>query len=266
MTILTGDSGLVSVGPLKTFDTTVSPRETLLASGSEISLPTADPGTNQVSFTIQSTDLPTITPLPLSTKYTAFLIVAGKNTSAGAATVTYSLYKTPSGGSSASVVTGQNQAGIAASNFWTQTHYRFFDVQVGDTLEVRLWANVAGVNLDYYSILILPTRMQLSRASCLIDVTYTIQDPLSLYTKGSPVSGSVQGILVQISGTSIFNINISANLVIPFLPYSSGTFFTGRSFWGDSQLSTTANTSATSRPTITRNQIFSKITFRELRL
>jgi hypothetical protein len=262
MTILHGKKN----GSLKTFTVTPTPNETLLTT--PINLPTSAPtsGDGVVTMTIQASDLPVISPSPYSTKYVAFLIVAGKNTNAAATTINYSVYKTPSGGSQSSVILNQTQTSVATNVFWSQTHYRFYDVNVGDTLEVRLWASVTGVNLDYYSLLILPSRMELTKSDCVKDLNLTVSDSLPLYTKGTIGGGSIQGIMVYVNSGNLNNVNISGSTIIPFLGInSSASYFSGRLFFGDNQQSTNSSTHATNRPVITRNSYFSKITFREVR-
>jgi hypothetical protein len=149
MSLLLGDTGKAQVSPLKTF--TITPgaaRETLL--GTPLILPTTEPATAQVSFTVQSSDLPTITGnVPM--KYNAVLYVSGK-IGVAASVVNYRVLK-----NSVSVAQAAGVSATAAQ-YWTHTHWRTFDVQVGDVLEVKYWAVQADVNLDFYGLIIFPSQ------------------------------------------------------------------------------------------------------------
>lgn len=151
MALLLGDTGKGQIGSLKTFTiTSATPRETLLTGGGVLTLPTTEPGTSQVIFTVQSSDLPTISPdVPM--KYNASLIVSGK-IGAVASIINYRVLK-----NSVSVAQA-SMANAASTQYWTHTHWRTFDIKVGDVLEVRYWAAQADVNLDFYGLLVCPSQ------------------------------------------------------------------------------------------------------------
>jgi len=115
-------------------------------------LPTAEPGTPQISYTVASGDLPVILPsLPDNGKYVAYLIAAGKNTSASSQTVYFRMKK-----NGASITNGSSS--VSAGYFYTRMFW-FFDVQPGDVLEIYLWASSSEVNWDYEARFIYVTRM-----------------------------------------------------------------------------------------------------------
>lgn len=261
MTILTGDTGLVSVGTLKTFNITMAtPNETLLASGSEIALPTAEPAggaAGSVQITVQASDLPTIDPTPYSTKSTAFLILSGKNTTAGALTISYSVYK-----NGVSVATTTQS--VAANNFWTHTHYRFYDVVPGDILEGRVWCATAGLNLDYYALVVYPTRMDLTKSATVQDLNCTVVLPT--LTKGTP-GASVTG-LWNIYPSNVTNAGVGLQVFANFpslcIRSDLNGFATGRPTNGDVQVSSNVAVHATNHPSFARNYYPSVISFREV--
>lgn len=262
MTILWGDTGLISVGAQKTYTTTLAtPNEVLLPPGSEIVLPTADPGTNQVSFTVQESDLPTINPTPYSVKYSAYVVVSGKNATGASVSVTYTCYKN---GVAVTGAIGQAQSGIANNMFWTHTHYRFYDVVPGDVLEVRCWSNTAGVTLDYYSLLLMPTRMELTKSLIVQDLSLTLTAPQP-YLKGAPgyqPSGS-WNVYPTNSATLFASMSSSFNQPVAIITSSSNGFL-GRINNGDTAMSTGVATHSTGHPQSGRNLYPSVITFREV--
>ena len=102
-------------------------------------LPTSEPATAQVSMTVASSHLATWSPFVLEHIDCAILYAAGQNTSDSAITVYYRVEK-----NGASIATGSGS--VPASNFYTWSHFRFPDVQVGDVLTCKLWASASGCN------------------------------------------------------------------------------------------------------------------------
>ena len=105
-------------------------------------LPTAEPATSQIVYTIQESDLPVSTDKAAAMKFTALLYGGGKNTGASSATVYYRILK------NGSSVTTSN-APIVANNNYTVSCYQLYDVKAGDVVEIRLWASAATVDYRY---------------------------------------------------------------------------------------------------------------------
>lgn len=142
------------VGSKKTF--TITPgtvRETLL--GTPLTLPTAEPTTGQFSYTIQASDLPTISPI-VPMKFNAALYASGK-IGAAASALNFRILK-----NGVNVFTGPT-ASAAATNMWGHTHWRTFDVREGDLLEVRYWAAQADVILDFHGLIVYPAQPVVSK-------------------------------------------------------------------------------------------------------
>lgn len=262
MTILYGDTGLASVGTSKTFDISLAVNETLLAPGSEIALPTAEPAggaAGSVRILFQNSDLPTITPTPYGVKYTAILILAGKNTTAGALTISYSVYK------NGVSVLGTTTQSVPANQFWTHSHFRFYDVIPGvDTVEARVWCASAGLNLDYYSLVVYPTRIELTKDSVVQDLSFIGTNYTS--TKGTP-GGANNGSwnMYLTSSSSLFPTLLTSNLSFPIVSINSNANgYVGRVSNGDVTLSTTAAANATFRPNLAKNWYPTTISFREV--
>lgn len=256
MTVQWGDTGRVAYGPLKTFNITLAnPRETL--NGTPTALPTTEPATSQISFTIQSSDLPTISPAPISLKYAALLYASGKNTDAASQTVNWRVLK-----NSVSVATG-SQTGVASNQFWTHSYFQFFDVAVGDVLEIRLWSTSANVNYDYYAIALQPTRINLGKSYINKDVSYTNLVNHPALALGTPNVQSTA--FTGVNACSIANqpTNVSGSATFGALSWTS-PYFAGRINNADQVTSVTTLTHATNHPQYQRNSIPSAISFREV--
>ena len=115
-------------------------QETYDAAGT--ALPTSEPATSQVIYTITSADLPVSTDKTASMKFTAFLYGGGKNNGASSATVYYRILK-----NGASVATGSSS--VNANYYYTVNCYQLYDVKAGDVIEIRLWASAATVDYRY---------------------------------------------------------------------------------------------------------------------
>lgn len=254
MAVLWGDTGKVATGTLKKFDITLAtPRENLL--GTPEALPSTEPATAQVSITIQTSDLPSITPSPISTMYTAALYTSGKNTDAAAQTVSWRCLK-----NGASVATGTSSS-ITASQFWTLAHFQFYGVVAGDVLEIKLWSASANVNYDYWGLVIYPTRVNVSNAICR-DVTFgaTIANSLAL---GAPTIILSQVVLHYFSDSTTLNQSSTSNLTVGAVKWNA-TYSAFRVDFGDNQQITQTASHATGHPNYRRNLIPNSISFREV--
>lgn len=259
MTIQWGDTGKISYGPLKTFNISMAtPFENVY--GTPISLPITAPtsGDGVVQITVQQSNLPTISPSSYSTQYLAHLIVAGKNNSGASGTVNFSIYK-----NGTSIATNQSQVSIANSNYWTQTHYRWAGISVGDVLEVRLWGNTTGFTLEYYGLIIYPYKPELTRSTIIKDFGFNGTSPTLTATGLTPSVSITQG--WNFYPTSLIGSAISTatnfSMVAANATNSSIHFF-GRPFY-DTGASFNA-THATNRPSYARCFSPTQISFREI--
>lgn len=258
MTIQWGDTGRVVTGTLKNFTITLAtPRETL--SGTPTALPSTNPGSAsaQATFTVQASDLPTISPSPISTSYTAMVFIGGKNTDAASQTVNYQVYKngTAIGGASGS-------QSVPSNNFWTQSHYRFPTVAVGDTLAVSVWSASANVNFDYIAIIVLPTQTNLGKSYLNKDVTYSNPQRPTL-SSGTPTVRVNSYFAIYPCDSTTQNITPSSTVKFGGFTWNA-TYFVGRVNAGDLNTGSDAVSHATARPYYTTNYIPSSISFREV--
>lgn len=258
MTIQWGDTGRVATGALKNFNITLAtPRETL--NGTPTALPSTNPGSAsaQAAFTVQTSDLPIISPSPISTLYTALVYIGGKNTDAASQTVNYQCYK-----NGVAVPGANGSQSVPSNNFWTQTHYRFPSVAVGDTLSVSVWSVSANVNFDYIAFIVLPNQMNLGKAYLNKDVTYTIpQRPI--LSLGAPNIRVSSYFAIYPCDATTQSISPSNTVKFGGLSWNT-TYFAGRVNAGDLNTGSDAVSSATARPFYSTNYIPSSISFREV--
>jgi len=245
------------LGPLKTLTTTIqSPQETLL--GTPEALPTSEPATPQISYTVASGDLPTFTVQPVSKKWVALIHAAGKNTTAGSVAVNWRMKKNGS-----SVITGGWS--IAANTFYTYISC-FYDIAVGDVLEVALWAGASGCNWDYKAYQVQPTRMAPKlRDPILIPSNITALVAHPTLTLGNP-SGTNSSFAIYHGDTLTASISGTINLPCQVAKIGGSGLGWGRICYGDQYTpnNATYRTSTTYRPYYYKNFIPTTIVFRVL--
>ncbi|MEM1879172.1 MAG: hypothetical protein QXJ18_05370 [Desulfurococcaceae archaeon] len=136
------------IGSLKELRITMrTPKEELLSTPN--TLPTTEPITSQIVYTVSEEDLPAFSMGVHSVVWVAYVIGAGRFTRAG----TLYLRMLRNG---ASVRTGSTS--VSANNYYTVNTF-FYNVNVGDVLELRLWSSVSGSVWDYRAFQIQPTRI-----------------------------------------------------------------------------------------------------------
>lgn len=172
------------LGSLKIYTITFKqPPETLLSTPE--TLPTSEPATPQVGFTLAAEKFPEFNLKPYSIKYVGVVYAAGKFTTGG--TLSWRMKK-----NGVSVNTG-SQA-VSANNFYTVNAF-FLDVAPGDLLELALWSSVSDSNWDYKAYFICATRFlpfNFSGNSRLVmaNVVFSnTSDRIPTLTLGNPTRG-----------------------------------------------------------------------------
>jgi len=141
-------------------------------------LPTSEPATPQISFTISSSDLPEFNIEPESVKYVVLVVTSGKNSSGSSGYVYHKMLK------NGSEVYSRNR--YVANNYYWSFECCYYDVSVGDTLGIKMWASASGFNWDYQLRQAQPTRVGLfGKYICLweCDITKVEKGPTA--TQGS---------------------------------------------------------------------------------
>ena len=149
MSRVMGPRGPLMYSPRTDSLTYPAAQETYDAAGT--ALPTSEPATSQIIYTITSADLPVSTDKTASMKFTAFLYGGGKNNGASSATVYYRILK-----NGTSVASGSSA--VNTNYYYTVNCYQLYDVKVGDVIEIRLWASAATVDYRYKAMNVIATR------------------------------------------------------------------------------------------------------------
>ncbi len=217
-------------------------------------LPTSEPATAQIEYTIGAGHLPTVTPAGLAYTLTAILYAAGQNTDAAGQTVYYRISK-----NGVSVATGSQS--VPAGQYYTWNHYNFLGIQVGDVLACKLWATSANVSWDYKAIAVMPTRLGIGT-----QVVQNVVATLGTYPNlgaGTPRAFS-NGMLRYHDNTQWSTTTLTVSGLVGVLLRQGPTYGLLRSHYGDYSSSSTIRTSATDRPYYNQNYVPTALSFRPL--
>lgn len=250
------DRGKSEVGSLKTTNITLpTVRETPI---SQITLPTSEPATPQISYTVQLSDLAVFTGnMPRSVVHVPFLFATGKI----GATSTVIFFRV--------LVNGVSQAqggsiNIGAGLYYTLNQMRYIPVNVGDVITYSLWSNQTDTTFNYHAFTTCPTRMQLTKpGTVLSNVTFNTvafptltqaPAPIALSTQQNFLPFPAQGVSAPISlGATTFGAIVQ-----------DSTYYMGRSNFGDSNNNYNLGTHATNQTNYPKNIIPTTISFREM--
>jgi hypothetical protein len=235
---------------LKTLNITYqTPQETLL--GSPETLPTSEPATPQISYTVAQSDLPTLNMSPYQKKWVAVLIGAGKAVTA--ASISYRMKK-----NGASVASG---AGSVSAGYYYTRHCFFYDVAVGDVLELALWSNQTDSNWDYKAYQIQVSRLiLLNKPRLLAPCNFAALATHPVLTLGNP--SSTTGSLYTYHIDQYF-MTISGATSLDTI-YPKNTYGMFRIYYGDYAYSNSSivRTDAAYRPYYYRNYVPTQIIMR----
>jgi hypothetical protein len=260
LTIRWGDTGKAFNGVVKSFTQANTARESLL--GSPVSLPTSNPlnAGAQLSFTVQQSDLPTISPSANSiNQYCAYVIVGGKNTDSASQTVYSYVYQN-------GTQKGNTNNVVATNTFWTHCLYYTQSVQVGDVINIALYSTSVNMNYDYYYFIVLPSKVLYTPIKTIMtDITINVASDTAP-TLGNPNS-SVNSSFYVMNGPSAANsLGISTgntSLDVAKVFNSASSYGWLRSYY-EVNGGTYTSTHASYRPYY-RNIMYAKtVSFREL--
>lgn len=251
MTVLIGESLQALQQPRKILNITYpSPIETLL--GTPEDLPTSEPGTSQIIYTVAAEHLPVFDWEPLSKVWSAILHGFIKNVSGSARTLYWRVLK-----NSVSVDTGS--VSVANNYYCTVSETNLYNIIAGDVLELRLWADAADCDLYWKGLAIYPTRIQVCKDNQIItNVSYTFTNYPAFTLGGSPLAKQTGKPLIYNQDIMYYQTDTTLNLGSQH-PYTSVK--TGKLYYGDYLLSVQKETSTTYRPYYYRNTAFSSISF-----
>lgn len=218
-------------------------------------LPTSEPATSQIVYTVQEADLPTLSMTVEGRMFVVLIICAGKNTDTASRTVYYRMLKNGS-----SINTGS--VSVSAGYFWT-LNACFTNVAVGDVLEVRLWATSDLVNWDYTARQVHVSRVALMSKFPLAILKFAEVAVQPVLTLGNPYPYATQGFYVY-HRSGIYSARTSATEINWWLAH--GTFKLYQIYYGDYSYvgSGLATTSSTYRPYYARHYVPARIQLRAL--
>jgi hypothetical protein len=205
------------IGPLKKFDIAKGDlqRYSDLRS-STVTLPTSEPATAQISYTIQASDLCTISPsVPM--KNFAVIHVHGKGGTAGS--LSYRTIKN---------TVSQATASLAYSaNFYLNcTFHNIGEVQIGDVIEIKLWSNQSDAYIDFHGTYCTPAQPQCFKPNVLIkDLTWSMGGfstsagsvPFSNAGFTLTASNTLNGIFYPLSNATFLSANCASNTGFQYL-------------------------------------------------
>jgi hypothetical protein len=229
--------------------------------GTPTLLPTSEPaaGSEQVTYTVGSGDLPGFSIPVSSVIYIAALAVAGKvNT---AATISWRMKLNGS-----SVATGSTA--VAASTYYTLI-VGYFNVAVGNVLAISLWSNQTDSNWNYNGYQIQPSQIMVDINMAYYNLTYV--SPYTLYpnwSKGNPQNTASNYPYLYI-GSYPFSVNINnTGLIATYLQLVTYGIFRANIYdtSGTYKNNGAIVTNATYYPLRASNYIPASISFRYLRL
>lgn len=197
-----------------------------------------------MSYTVTSGDLPVFNFQPESKVWTAGVYVAGKFITAG--TVYYRMKK-----NGVSVATGSGS--VSANYYWTW-NCGFYDVAVGDVLEVAVWSNQTDSDWRWKGFIVFATRVAPVLNKRYFNILYSL-NLQPAFTLGNPTLVS-QGVRVYGMDTASFWEQIVLNKTYE-VQYPKATYGLYRLQFTDYSENNTAmlRTSSTYYPNYSRNYI-----------
>jgi len=222
-------------------------------------IPTSEPGTAQVIYTISSSHLPTLSFEPINKKLLAGVVVSGKNLTASSQTLNYRVLK-----NGTSLTTGT--LSIAANYYWTLSIYNsaLNNIAENDEIDIALWtANSNSLDLRYKACFVTCDGIQLEKINqVLLDLQYTVSSTsypsLTLGTPGA-MYGSGSAMRVYADNNTKYFTNIG-NGIFTIKAFVIGSTYLSHAL----QLNTSinANTHASYMPYYAANVRVTSISWR----
>lgn len=256
MSVTRGDTGGIKYGQLKTVNITYpTPRESNI---SAITLPTTEPGSPQISYTVQSSDLAVFSRRPISVSNIPLVYIGGQ-IGAASTNVSYRL-----------LVNGVSQAtgsasSITANYYFNLEPFFYIPINVGDVVTVNLWSNQTDTIVNYQAFTTIPSRFKLTTEGiALSNVSYTVTTTFPTLTQ-APTP-------INVSYTQVFYNYLSSNLNYSMqnstYQFSAlvqdATYGFGRISYGDNYSLLQSTSSATNKTNYHKNYMPSSISFREI--
>jgi len=218
-------------------------------------LPTAEPTTPQIGYTVQDSDLPVLSLNCYKKVYVAVVFGAGKFPTTG---LLY--YRMKKNGASV-----YSSSSYVLANYYYTVQAFFFDVKVGDLLELAFWSSVSDSNWDYKAFHVLVTRViVLNKPRLMAPCNFAALSIQPVLTLGNPTY-TTHALYPYHDDISLPSFTGATSYT--FL-YPKDTYGIFRIYFGDYSNPNTATvrTSSTNRPYYYCNYVPTQINFRGVRI
>lgn len=217
---------------------------------SPVAVPTSEPETSQIIYTLASTDFHTFSFNPYSKLFSAFIAGAGRNTDASSRTLYWRVLK-----NGASVATGN--VSVSTNRYYTISYYNLPNVVVGDVIELRLWASGANVDYRWQGLAMFCSQVKTSSLKNIIQKVAIAASVFPVFTQGTPAVNATQALQVY-NGDTPNLITGNANLDCSAHDSTYGLF---RVNYGDVTQSYSQLTAISSYPYYVQNYAPTSISF-----
>jgi hypothetical protein len=238
----------------KTLNITYQLQETLLDTPE--TLPTSEPATPQIGYTVAEADLPTFSIPPYSKKWAAMLLGGGKFVTAG--TLSWRIRKN-------GISVSANTYSVAANTFYTISGH-FYDVAVNDNLQLALWSNQTDSNWDYKAFQIQVSRLvPINKPRLLAPCNFAALSTQPALTLGNPSVNATWPLYPRHCDAQLVAITapISYDSLFPKDTYGLFQIYRADMNYANSAF---CLTSATYRPYYCRNYVPTQIIMRGVRI
>lgn len=207
-------------------------------SGLTDALPTSEPASAQITYTIGNDDLPTLT-TPIPYWISPMIFAQGQNTSGASRTVSYRVEV-----NGTSIATGSSNNGTLA--YWSLSAYSWWNAGAlpvaGDVLTVKLWANGSGCSLNAHALKVTPTRPLIGTKKPILWYGYDATNAFAMeasapkpsWMTATPTTWVRVYVMAAATGTSNHVVEISnAGNKPPYIIYPHPTYGLFTTQYGD---------------------------------
>jgi hypothetical protein len=251
MPVIFGTREIATIGAARTLTITYpTPREDLLEV--PITIPTSEPGSPQITWTILEADMPALSGAALTdiTPIPAFFVGGTNDTTTP--NVHYArLFKN-------GVEVGFTDRECDGEIFWTYSLYEFAGVAPGDVITLKLWADAEGLTYDYTALAVMVSRPNIAEdGDILFNVAYTGVTQYPSLTLGDPSMYSITNDFLVTSGPFALALAVSGDRTFGVISFDASFAFLFILAFGDPLNVTTSvlALSDTTRPYYATNKV-----------
>lgn len=240
---------------------TLNPNDTSFTT----SLPTTQTSTIGMTYTIQQSDFPVITPISTYALYSACAYLGGHNATGSTVTLYWTVYKNGATIASSSYTVSNNW-------FWALSIYptAFQNIQVGDIINIQVWASSINMTYDYCACNVYASRIISNKLNQVVkDLTFS-NFATPIYTGFQSIDGGsslgtvyIENPVVYCGTGTNYGMNILTTTTFPIYQQQS-TYGIFRGNIGDQAINNGFVSGHSSIRYFQYNRIPQTITYREL--